>query len=159
MDTLADREVESIWQRVKQYIPTDRITGNSKEEVLQSIDKLMSEARDPQDDQGSMDSLLRNGFATKKGFGRTKEFQSKLDNWVVAGAPKREAVQVFEEPSLDALPKLNIFSSGRASVSTGRGKRVFSQKNLRVSFSRFKGKQSYYIYNTRTKKRVSWGVL
>lgn len=159
MDTLDDAELESIWRRIKRYIPTSRISGKTQQEVLQQIDQYMRDAGDEEGKQGSMDSLIKNGFATENAFGRTKEFQSSLDKWITAEQPSRtEQVEAPQAPTLFGLPKVNIFSSGRASIATRRGKRVYAQKNLRVSYSTFKGKQSYYIYNIRTKKRITWGV-
>lgn len=157
MDTLDDKEVTSIWRRVKRYIPTSRIKGRNQREVLQNIEQYMRDAGEAEGESGSMNTLLKNGFATEEGFGRTKEFQSHLDEWLTQ--PVQVETKLPEAPEIASVPKLQIFSSGRATVTTRRGKRVYSQKNLRVSFAEFRGRKSYYIFNTRTKKRITWGVL
>lgn len=163
MDKLDEAELEGIWRRIKHYIPVSRISGRNRKEVLESIERYMRDNEGAgAGNAGSMETLIKKGFATEDAFGRTNEFQSNLDKWIVedtgigAGGDVIEAPQ---QPELARIPKLNIFSSGRASVQSRSGKRVYSQKNLSVKFSEFKGKQSYYIYNTRTKKRLTWGVL
>jgi hypothetical protein len=158
MDTLDEKELESIWRRVKRYVPTGRIKGRNQREVLQSIEGYMRDAGEEQGESGSMNTLLKHGFATVEGVGRIKDFQSHLDEWITSNVPTQIKERFFVS-SFAGLPKVEVFSSGRASVQTRRGKRVFAQKNLHVSFSEFKGRKSYYVFNTRTKKRITWEVL
>lgn len=163
MDTVDDKEIESIWRRVKRYIPTGRIKGKTQREVLQNIEQYMRDAGEISGESGSMDRLIKKGFATEEGFGRTEEFQRHLDEWITAeGFEEGEGIEgadIPEAPALTDLPKLKMFSNGRVSVATRKGKRVYQQKNLRVSFSEFKGRTSYYVYNLRTRKRLTWGVV
>lgn len=163
MDGLDEAEIVGIWRRVKKYIPVNRIKGRNQREVLQNIETYMNEQGEVQGESGSMKTLVKNGFATEDGFGRTKEFQSHLDEWIEGEGFARgggiESADIPEAPALTELPKLKMFSNGRVSVATRKGKRVYAQKNLRVSFAEFKGRTSYYVFNTRTKKRLTWGVL
>jgi hypothetical protein len=159
MDTLDDKEVEGIWRRVKRYIPVDEIKGRNQQEVLQNLESFMRDASEVEGESGSMKRLVKSGFATEEGFGRTKEFEDNLNEWLTEEPEEEEVEEEVAEPSIAELPKVSMFSSGRASISTRRGKRVYSQKNLSVKFSEFRGRKSYYIFNTRTKKRITWGVL
>lgn len=163
MDKLDEAELEGIWRRIKHYIPVSRISGRNRKEVLQSIEGFMRDNEGAGSGKaGSMETLVKQGFATEDAFGKTREFQQNLDKWITEEtgiAEAGEAPEVPETPDLARIPKLNIFSSGRASVQSKGQKRVYYQKNLSVKFSEFRGKQSYYIYNTRTKKRLTWGVL
>lgn len=160
MDKLDEAELEGIWRRVKHYIPVSRITGRNRQEVLNQIGQYMRDNETAgRGAQGSMETLVNKGFATEGAFGRTREFESSLDKWLTTETERPEAPEVSETPTIAQIPKLKIFSNGRASVSTKRGKRVYARRNLNISFSEFKGKRSYYIYNTRTKKRITWGVV
>lgn len=164
MDKLSSIEIESIWQRVKRYIPTDYIEGDTPKEVLDSIENLMSGIR-TRNVQGSIKTLLNHGFATENGFGRTGEFQRSLDKWIT-----KEPVPIVEEP----LKREKISVQGdrifiyknllplKFNQQTNRvvvRKRSYSANNLKITFSKYKGKNVYYVFNTRLKKRLSWGLV
>ena len=160
MDKLDDKDLEGIWRRVKQYIAVDRISGKNRKEVLESIEEHLNGARGAgKDPRGSINTLLKKGFATESAFGRTRTFQDNLDKWITAEPEEFEPTEFISKPKVSDIKKVKFFESGRASISTRRGKRIYAKKNLSITFSEFRGKKSYYISNTRTKKRITWGLV
>jgi hypothetical protein len=158
MDTLEANEIESIWERVKKHISTDRIKGKTQEEVLKNIEDLMN-ATSTRTTRGSMKDLLRKGFIgrLKQGETLSGSQQTELRSYVTM--PERI---IFKEKikEIEDLPKIKgTRSPKKVAIRTGRGTRTFSRENIRVCYSEFKGKPSYYVYNTRMKKRVTWGVV
>jgi hypothetical protein len=158
MDSIEPAEIESIWERVKKHISTNRIKGETQEEVLKNIEDLMN-ATSTRQTRGSMSDLLRKGFIgrLKQGETLTSSHQTELRSYATAPEPItiKDKITTIEE-----LPKIKgTRSPKKVAIRTGRGTRTFSRENIRVSYSEFKGKPSYYVYNTRQKKRVTWGVV
>lgn len=158
MDTIESAEIESIWERVKKHISTNRIKGDTQEEVLKNIEDMMN-ATSTSTSRGSMSDLLSKGFIgrLKQGDTLTSSHQTELKSYVSAPAiigGGRTPIDITD------LPKIKeTRNTEKIAIRTGKGTRTYSRKNIRVSYSEFKGKPSFYVYNTRTKKRVTWGVV
>ena len=154
MDSLDDNEIESIWGRVKKDLPVSRIQGKNQDEVLQSIRDIMSDSGRAFDSRGSMDRLVKHGFASEKGFGSSRTFKDlSITQWIQISIDSGKIVTPLK---LASIKKKN----GKISIKTKKRIRVYSKKNLKFSFSDSQsGGKRYYVYNTRTKKRVTWGFV
>jgi hypothetical protein len=152
MDSVSDKEIESIWQRMKRYIDTNRIKGESQEEILQNIEDFLK-ASSTRESRGSMDRLLNKGFMER--LPEVKSIQTELKEYI-----KFDDKGFGDGERKIDLPKVKKTKNvNKIAITTGKGTRVYSRANIRVSYAEFKGKPSYYIYNTRTKKRITWGVV
>ena len=152
MDTISDKEIESIWQRVKKYIDINRIKGENQKEILQNIEDFMN-ASSTRENRGSMRNLIRKGFVQR--LPEVPTIQTELISYIKVEAQKPIVAGIKERE----LPKVRgTKNPEKIAVKTGKGTRTYSRSNIRISYSTFKGKPSYYVYNTRTKERVTWGV-
>jgi len=154
MDSYSDDEIESIWKRVKRQINVDKIKGRTPEDLAVEIEKEMSRAGDT-GKQGSLGNLSRAGFSDRvTRIDRVvQEFKEPLP-----GIKPKVRVKRFAKSQLPSS-NLRITQTGRISVKTSTRTRTFAQKNIRITKGSFKGRASYYVYNTRSKKRVSWGFV
>jgi hypothetical protein len=158
MDSIEPAEIESIWERVKKHISTNRIKGDTQEEVLKNIEDLMN-ATSTRTTRGSMKDLLSKGFIgrLKQGETLTSSHQTELRSYVSTPAIIGGGATPID---ITDLPKIKgTRSPKKIAITTGSGTRTYSRANIRVTYSEFKGNPSYYVYNTRIKKRVTWGVV
>lgn len=160
MDTLADNEVKSIWQRVKRYINPENIKAGSREELEKEIEKQMKMAGSS-NKQGDMDLLIKRGFP--KRLSKTEEVQ------IVYTEPRTEAGKKFQKEKLEKakLDKPQVPDMNRVRQRKGnkigikvKGRfRAYSENTIRITKGSYKGKASYYIYNIYLKKRLTWGLI
>jgi len=156
----SDREVEEIWQRVKRYINPENIKAKSREDLASEIKKQMTLAGSSKN-QGSMDQLVKNGFAER--FSRLDDVK---DTILVPTTPearkdffaRKEATPKFVETDLPSS-NIKLRKGNKISVKTGKGIRVFSRNTTNISRGTYGGKSAYYVYNTKLKKRISWGFI
>lgn len=156
MDTLADNEVKSIWNRVKRYINPENIKVRTREELSREIEKQMTLAG-KSGKQGNMDSLIRNGFAdrisrfedvrqdfiqptTTEG----KKFKTKLVKRVKRKSPNSQRVR---------------YNSKRVTIQTSKGFRSYKPENIKIKISTYRGRPAYYVSNIKTGKRISRGFV
>ena len=154
MDNYSEGEIESIWKRVKRQINVDKIKARTPEDLAVEIEKEMLRAGDT-GKQGSLGNLLRAGFSDRviRIDSVVQEFREPLP-----GVKPKVRVKRFTKSQLPSS-NLRITQTGRISVKTSTRTRTFAQKNIRITIGSFKGRASYYVFNTRTKKRVSWGFV
>jgi len=158
MDSLSDSEVKGIWDRVKRYINPENLKANSREELAREISQQMQLAGGS-GKQGSMDGLLRNGFAE-----RISRFDDVQESYVEAVTPEGKkfvAEQRLKRPERKVSPDKNKvrYNNKRTTVRTGKGFKSFKPENIKVTNSTWKGKSAFYVTNVRTGKRVSWGLI
>lgn len=154
MDTISDKEIESIWQRVKKYVDTNRIKGENQKEILQNIEDFMN-ASSTRENRGSMRNLIRKGFVQR--LPEVPTIQTELITYTRV-EEKKPIVAGIKDKERE-LPKVRgTKNPEKIAVQTGKGTRTYSRKNIRITYSTFKGKPSYYVFNTRTKSRITWGV-
>lgn len=151
MDKLDDKEIEGIWKRVKKYVSTKRIKGKNQEEVLKNLESLMNNTY-TSSTRGSMRDLIQKGFLGR--LPKVSTIQSELIDYTLV-EPK-EAIEFKEEIKLPKV--IGTTNPEKIAIKTGKGTRTYLRSNIRISYSTFKGRPSYYVYNMRTKERVTWGV-
>ncbi len=155
MDYLPDSEIKDIWGRIKKYIDPSQIKSNTREGFVKELTDLMESAGAAEGKQGSLDTLIKHGFPDR--VSTIPDITQKLPGF--AAAAKQAVMQPPGIPKMAELPpKLSVASNNRFRIETGRGTRYYSQKNIRLSYSLWKDKAAFWVYNTRTKKRVSWGL-
>jgi len=156
MDTMSDREAKEIWQRVKRYINPENIKAGTREELAKEIDKQMTLAGSS-GKAGSMDSLVRNGFGDK--ISRVDEVK---DAYVTPATIEGKKLQVKAiKKEVRVSPNINKvrYNKKRISVKSKGRFRSFKTENIRVTRGTWGGRSAFYIYNVRTKKRISWGFV
>lgn len=154
MDTLDDREVNSIWSRVKKYVDTSKLRSGSREEFVKALEREMQKAGNERGSQGSMSTLVRSGFADRVG-----EQQSVLNDFVQAPKAKAKPAPRPARKREELPPKLRQTSESRTSVYSRGAWRSYSSANVSTSYGTFKGTRAYYVSNARTGKRLTWGVF
>jgi len=156
VDTISDNEAKDIWNRVKRYINPENLKTGSREELAREIEKQMSFAG-KSGKAGSMDTLVRNGFAD-----RISEVEDVKNRYVEPVTPEGRKVQAREfkkEKPVSPNAKKVKFTDKRVVIKTAKRTRVFKPKNIRVTLGTYGGRSAFYVSNTRTKKRVSWGFV
>lgn len=159
MDTLEDKEVKGIWERVKRYINPEDIKAKTREELENEIKKQMSIAGKSKN-QGSIDILLNRGFAT-----RISKEESVQKDYIVGPEGKRDAVIENQEKNKwnkDQLPdmeKVRQRKGNKIAIKVKGKFRTYSENTTRVTRGSYKGRAAYFVYNTRLKKRLTWGFI
>lgn len=159
MDTLSDNEAKSIWQRVKRYINPEEIKAGTREELENEIKKQMNFAGRSKK-SGSMDLLLSKGFATRisKDESVQKEYISGVEEKRSA-VVKRQEKRKLDKSQLPDLKKVRERKGDKVAVKIKGKWRTYSKNTTRVARGSYKGRSAYFVYNTRLKKRISWGFI
>jgi len=187
MDNLSDQDIIDIWDRVSQYVDVSDLKGSDTESLAQEIkDKLRSNAsretrhgkKDNWHGRGDTKRLAQAGFAerlvqtslresldkiSKQNRGETERVSKdrelameKIRTKEIKEMSRQQQAETFS----DALPeKVWQIPSGKLAVSTGSGTRYYAPQNINITFGEFRGKPSYYVYNSYLEKRLTWGLL
>ena len=150
MDTLDNNEIKSIWKRVKRYINPEQIKANTREELVKEIEKQMRLSGSSRK-QGSMDLLVRKGFAD-----RVTKVEPILDE--ISETQEVKALQSLKKENLPSK-KVRFTKTKRVSIKKGKKFRTYLSKNIKITRSSYAGRSAYFVFNTRTKKRISWGFI
>jgi len=156
LDSISDKEIGEIWKRTKRKISTSKIKGKTRQEV---IDNLKSELNNIPDENksGSPETLIKKGFAER--IADQSFFQKEFVSVV-----KIEEVKPVIKPKI--VPKRFIAASfvrkptaKRVSIRSKGRFRSFKRNNIKFTEFTFKGKSALNVYNIRTKKRLTWGLI
>lgn len=156
MDTLADNEVKSIWKRVKRYINPENIKARTREELAREIEKQMTLAG-KSGKQGSMDSLVKNGFADR--ISRFEEVREEFEQPVTPEGEKLKTRAVKRAKRESPNSQRLRYNSKRVTIQTSKGFRSYKPENVKVTISTYRGRSAYYVSNVRTGKRISRGFV
>jgi len=158
MDTLDDKEIKSIWRRVKKYINPENIKANTREELAREIERQMTFAGSTQK-QGSMDVLVRKGFAD-----RITLIEDVQGSYIEAATPEGRELQERRRRTrvkeIESPDKAKIRFTKKRVVVKSKGRfKSFKPENVSISAGSFRGKAAYYVTNKRTGKRLTWGII
>lgn len=156
MDTMSDQEAKDIWNRVKRYINPENLKTGSREELAREIEKQMQFAG-KSGKSGSMDTLVRNGFADR--ISQVDDVKNRYVEPVTTEGKELKAREFKKEKPLSPNAKKVKFTNKRVVIKTAKRTRVFKPENIRVTRGTYGGRSAFYVFNTRTKKRVSWGFV
>lgn len=153
-------DIESLWDRIKDYIDVEKIKGDSVSELAKSIESAMREGeKQVSGKSGGLDRLIRNDFAEKLASNETVQQE--------VGFEKQKTLEQFPTVPVERVPvakvKIPSFITPRAgnklAVKTKSGVRVFSEKSLRITQGTRAGKPAVFVYNIKLKKRITWRVI
>lgn len=163
MDSVSDKEVESIWSRLQKYVDVSKLKSKSKEGLKSEINTQLrsvssSEAR------GSVQTLLAHGFAERV-LKNDKIISDLGVKDIEIGEPIKRKYPQKPIPAVKTygvslkLPSVvSIRDFGKIGVLVRGRTRVYNGANIEVLNSYWKGREAYYIKNSRTGKRVTWGL-
>lgn len=154
MDSLSDREVESIWERSKKYINVSRIRASDLQGLAQEIEREMQTAREAPDKAGSMQTLVKKGFPKRA----AELFEVRK---LIKGAktPIEKVLKPRKRKKVKVLPaKITKRPKGKLAIKTRKGIRIHAAKNIKITRGRWRGRNAYWVFNLRQKKLVTWGT-
>lgn len=127
-----------IWERVKKYVDTERLSGQTIGEVLEELKAQMKATRSSKA-QGSMDRLLDEGFVEK-----TLDFPSI----------KNELEQYV---SIKLPDKVREVDKDRLSIRVKGRKRIYKNTNISIKTIKRGNREAYYITKRGKKGLLTWG--
>lgn len=151
MDTLPDSEIKEIWKRIKQYIDPNQIKAETREQFVKELRSSMNAAGEPSDKSGSMKTLVKKGFAE-----RASAIPGLMQS--LPGFAPKKPVKVIEP--IPGLPSnIRPISGERYAIkTTTKGTKRQKITNVKIISGKWKGRKAFWIYNTRIKKLVTWGL-
>ena len=164
MDSVSDKEVESIWNRLQKYVDVSKLKSKTREGLKSEINTQLrgvssTEAR------GSVQTLLAHGFTDKvlkndkivSDLGVVEDIE--IGEPIKKKYPKKPipAVKTFGV-SLKLPPVVSVREFGKLGIVVRGRTRIFNGENINVLNSYWKGRKAFYITNSRTGKRVTWGL-
>jgi len=152
MDTLPDSEVRGIWKRIKQYIDPNQIKAETREQFVSQLKRSMNAAGEPSDNSGSMKTLVKKGFAE-----RASIVPGLMQS--LPGFTAKKAVKTVR--AITGLPSsIRLISGDRYAIkTTTKGIKRQKIKNVRIVSGKWRGRKAFWVYNTRIKRFVTWGVV
>jgi hypothetical protein len=158
MGSLDDSEVESIWNRLEKYIDVKSLRSSSKEGLKSEIVTALRGINDAR-----VNNLLNSEFADK--VAGSKAIKEKLGikepEEIIGGGgtPIKEIPRVKTfGVSLKLPPIISVREFGKLGIVVQGRTRIFNGENINVLNSFWKGRKAFYITNSRTGKRVTWGL-
>lgn len=148
MDSVSDKEIGEIWDRMKKDIPVSELKGETKEEFINNLERKMS---DIDKNKKQIQTLLNAGFAE-----RLAETEKARDYFEISEAPAKPPI--FEAPARKVFPKNIRPTKTRISVKVKGRFRAYKKDNVILTESSFRGKKAFYVFNKRTNKRLTWGL-
>lgn len=151
MDSLADKEVSSIWQRVKRYIDVSEIEAQDTEGLAREIERKMNAAGEVSKKPGSMKTLVKKGFPQRAA--RVENIRDAIKGFQPA-PPKPKPPK--KRPKLPA--KVKRRKGRKLAVKTKTRTRVYAAKFVKITRGRWRNKRAYWVYHTKKKKFLTWGL-
>jgi len=160
MDSVPDKEIESIWNRVKQYVDPSQLKSKDADALASELDSLLEQSGKKKG-KGDIQRLIDKGFSRRvvhiEGLRSGIELGKEKPVIKTKVRTKRTTVEKFR-----GLPNnVHLRAKGEKvaiRMSDGRT-RVLNKDRVLITESTFKGMKAYYVYSTTLKKRISWGVI
>ena len=113
-------------------------------------------ASSTRENRGSMRNLIRKGFVQR--LPEVPTIQTELITYTKVEAQKPIVAGIKDKER--ELPKVRgTKNPEKIAVKTSKGTRTYSRSNIRISYSTFKGKPSYYVIIHGQKSVIFWWLL
>lgn len=160
MDKVSDDEIESIWRRIQKYTKVKKLKSKTREGLIEEINTQLRGAPENKNNQGSIQTLLNNGFAERliKTQGIKKDLETGEIEEITQPRLFRQipAIRVYGL-SLQIPDKVKVKQYGKIGIKIKGKTRTYNGANIEILNSNYKGKPAYYIRSSRTGKRLTWG--
>lgn len=154
MDSLPDEKISSIWGRVKKYINVSNIRGEDIRELSKNIEREMKAAAEAEGKQGSIETLIKKGFPK-----RAAEVYDVRIEIPKAGKPIEKVIKPRRRIKPKKLPeKITGRPKGKIAIRTKKRTKIFAAKNIKVTRGRWRNRNAYWVFNTKAKRLVTWGI-
>jgi hypothetical protein len=160
MDSVSDKDIESIWSRLQKYIDVKQLKSKSKEGLKNEINTQLRGVSSS-DKSGSVQTLLEHGFADRvlKNENVKKDLGFEEERIIGGGGvPKPIPAVKTYGVSLKLPPIVTTRDFGKVGVVVRGRTRVYNGANIVILNSYWRGREAFYITNSRTGKRVTWGL-